>query len=262
MGVIVKPIDILRHYAHQTHPERDDDAIAVLRSVAHDIIPVLLDPISDEDRYVRILALEMLDAIPSDDRALPAIINALEDPDRTVRVCATGPLVRFKSKARHAVPTLRKWLDDLDDDWIVIVAAGAIARVDPGQTEEMVDLLIENIEKCPPSAVERIGDLGPSGIGALPVLLDLLRHEWSGMRLAAAESIWKITGDPTDVVSVSRNLLASDEWLDRVVGAETLGFLGKVAVETLPDLRRLLSDKDVVVRSTAEKAIAQIEAAM
>ncbi len=262
MGVIVKAINILRHYAHQTHPERADDALAVLSTISDDIIPVLLEGVTDQDRYVRILVLEMLDAVPPDDRALPAIINALGDPDRTVRVCAIGPLVRFGVRARHAVPALRKWLDIPDDDWIVTVAAWAIARIAPEQVEEMVDVLIGNIEKCPPSAVERIGDLGPAGIGALPVLLDLLDHESSATRLATAEAIWKITGDPTDFVSVSRNLLASDEWLDRVVGAESLGLLGEIAVEALPDLRLLLFDENVVVRSTVEKAIVQIEAAI
>ncbi len=260
MGVIVKPIDILRQHAHQTHPERADDALAVLSTTSDDIIPVLLEGVTDQDRYVRILALEMLDAVPPDDRALPAIINALADPDRTVRVCAIGPLVRFGVRARHAVPVLRKWLDIPDDDWIVIVATGAIARVDPGQTDEMVDVLIANIGNCPTSSVEKIGDLGPSGIGALPILLDLLHHEWSGMRLAAAEAIYKTTGDAEDYVSVSRDLLIADEWLDRVIGAGSLGLLGKLAVEALSDLRLLLFDEHVVVRSTAEKAIVQIEA--
>ena len=256
----MKPIDILRHYAQQTHPERADDALAILSTISDDIIAVLLEGVTDQDRYVRILALEMLDAVAPDDRALPAIINALGDPDRTVRVCAIGPLVRFGVRARHAVPVLQAWLDIPDDDWMVVIAAGAIARIDPDQVEEMVDLLIANVHNFPSIAVAKIGDLGSAGIGALPVLIDLLHHEWSGNRLAAAEAIHKVTGDPTDYVSVSRNLLASDERLDRVVGAETLGFLGKVAVETLPDLRRLLSDKDVVVRSTAKKAILQIEA--
>ncbi len=260
MGMIVKAINILRHYSHQTHPERADDALAVLATISDDIIPVLLEALNEEDRYVRILALEMLDAIPPDGRALPAIINALGDPDRTVRVCAIGPLVKFGARAKAAASILRKWLDIPDDDWIVIVAAGAIARVDPGQTEEMVDLLIANIEKCPPSAVERIGDLGPAAISAVPILMNLLHHEWSGVRLSAAEAIYKITGDPEDCLSVSRNLLIADEWLDRVIGAESLGSLGRIAVEALPDLRLLLFDEDSIVRSTAEKAISQIEA--
>ncbi len=123
----------------------------------------------------------------------------------------------------------------------------------------MVDVLITNIDNCPTSSVEKIGDLGPAGIGALPVLLDLLYHEWSGMRLSAAEAIYKITGDPEDCLSVSRDLLSADEWLNRVVGAESLGSLGHLAVETLPDLRLLVFDEDSIVRSTAEKAIAEIE---
>ncbi len=130
-----------------------------------------------------------------------------------MRVTAGYPLVRFGPKARHAVPVLRKWLGNPNDDWMPSSPLGQSLGVAPEQVEEMVDVLIANIGNCPTSSVEKIGDLGPSGIGALPVLLDLLHHEWSGNRLAwqQRQSTRSLAIRPI-TCRLARNLLASDEW--------------------------------------------------
>lgn len=139
-------IDILRTFAHLTDVERVEEAIQALQQFSDEAVVGLADALSDDDDYVRLIALEVLGEWDGDTTAaLSAMISALDDPDRIVRIAAVGPVGQHSEKAEDAVPLLMKWLDT-DDEHSRLTAAALILRIDPCQKDEMMSVLRGGME--------------------------------------------------------------------------------------------------------------------
>jgi hypothetical protein len=99
-----------------------------------------------------------------------------------------------------------------------VLAAGAIAGIDLGQTIAVIHVLINalNSEDAPPGrSSRRVGnDREASGTGTV--------------RCAAAEALWRIREDRTPARRVVIALLGNVDWLDREVGESLLVFLGEL----------------------------------
>ena len=101
-----------------------------------------------------IFALKILEDCEGDtEAALPAMIRALEDEDRIVRIAALEPVAAFGEKAMSAVPILLKWIES-DDEFSRVSAAGHVLMIDPSKADEMIPVL-EPAEKRRPSSTDR-----------------------------------------------------------------------------------------------------------
>src|SRR5207249_11997292 len=89
-------------------------------------------------------------------------------------------------------------------------AAYAFCRVtgktDPGMPE-LIELLHAPDVTARELAVGQIGRLGKIATNALPELEKALRDSDSGVRIAAARSVWKISGSASTSIPVLRLLL-------------------------------------------------------
>ena len=220
----------LRQHATQPYPERVQAALAALLPIGNSV-SLLVEALADADPDLRLLAVEVLADLESDEKALPALIAALDDPDRLVRIATVKQVARFGTKAIAALPALEMWLGD-EDERFRLSAAAAISKIDPDQIEKMLPVLLAGLDSenslWRGMSAEAIGDLGEVAAAAIPNLKKLLQVDCAGLRCDAALAIQKITGDPAEAIDVGVDLLSAEDWLERYVGAENLGLLGRV----------------------------------
>jgi HEAT repeat protein len=96
---------------------------------ASDVMPLLLDAMSDENEGVRAVAATYLGILHEDPKAsVPLLITALEDADVGVRRAAAGALGSFGGAAQPAIPALKKAMSDPDED-LVREAGRAIVKL-------------------------------------------------------------------------------------------------------------------------------------
>jgi len=236
-------------------------ALRALQRYGNDLIPTLIDALSNQDVAVRQVAMRLLWELETeDDSILPAMIKALKDGNRTIRTAAADIVPRFGEKAIAAVPILESWIENVDE-LIRILAAGSILKIDPSKSGDLLPVLIDALDSDGIEQLEAIGQLerlGEMSQEAVPSLKRLL-HEDSTVSLQAADAIHAITGDPTDSIKLGVALLDHSEWLDRYVGAEHLGLLGAIARPAIPRLKStVLNDENEAVRDRARMALEEI----
>lgn len=236
--------------------------LRALQTYGNDLLPTLIDSLSDPDEAVREVGMRLLWEMDTDDESiLPAMIKALKDGNRTIRIAAAGIVPRFGKKAIAAIPILESWIEN-DDELIRILAAGSILKIDPSRADALLPLLIEAVECDGIEQFEAIGQLeslGEMSQEAVPSLKRLL-HEDSTVSLSAGDAIHAITGDPTDAIKLGVALLEHDEWLERYLGCEHLGLLGAMARPAIPRLKLIvLDDENEAVRNRAMVALEEIE---
>lgn len=189
----------LRRFAKLPWPQCVEGAMPVLSPLG-DFIPLLVEALEGGDPDMRLLAIDLLAEVESDQRSLPALVAALDDPDEIVRIYAVEPVLRFGTTARAALPALRSWLSGeastpSRQEWFRLTAAAALVRIDPDQIQEMLPMLVEALESqnplCHVVAAEALGDIGKAAAVALPRLEELAQEESESTWFA--EAIEKIT---------------------------------------------------------------------
>gem|GEM_PF-5302555 len=133
--------------------------------------------------------------------------------------------------ALEAIPALLLITQDESQHPLLrVMAAAAVAKIDPAQTGAVIPVLLSalNSDDSPlqGAAADELGSLGKLAEPALPALFNLLGDDCAAVRSTAAEAIWKITGDRTPARQVGRALLRSKNRLDRQVGGSLLALLG------------------------------------
>jgi HEAT repeat protein len=167
--------------------------------------------------------------------------KALKDENAEVRYAAAVALGEIGPDARAALPELMRALED--QDWFVAV-----------------------------TAAQSLGKWGPDAKAALPALARVLQprdglKDYRPIRSAAvALALVKIDPQYKAVKPalglVIGNLLGDDRQDNdgtRVVGAETLGQFGPVALPAVPALLKRLKDKDGTVRIASAAALMKID---
>jgi len=116
-------------------------AVEQLEDFGDDLIPGLVDCLSDEDSEIRQLAVDLLAELrPRSNSAVPDLIQRLDDEDRLVRSSALFHLNDFGPLAVGAIPHLDRWLEDEDDEYLRTLALTSILTLDPERTELLSDL--------------------------------------------------------------------------------------------------------------------------
>lgn len=237
--------------------DKAEIALRALQKYGDELIPTLVDALSDPDDALRQVVMRLFWEMDIEDESvLPALIRSLEDG-----IAAAATIARFGEKAKAAVPILESWIEN-GDELNRILAAGSILKIDPTKASTLLPVLIDALDSDGIEQLEAIGQIG--GLGelaqdAVPALKQLL-DEHSTVSLQAGDAIHGITGDAGDAIKLGIDLLSHDEWLDRYVGAEHLGLLGAKARSAIPRLQRTArDDESEIVRGAAGEALWQIE---
>lgn len=231
------------------------------------------------------------------DKAIVPLTRALEDHDARVRRGAAQGLRQLTSFPRETLIVLRKHLRDpsllvradvcetlmyAKDDVVPVVAAvrSVLASDDPATREAVLyvlhlmpldeqpclDLVLEALKHGDPSvrfeaadALEYEEDLKEQVAGPLrQALVDPdLR-----VRMAAASSCWKVTGDPAPLPGLLLEALKNTSNAEtRAAAAGVLAQIGEQAKETFGALATAaLSDPDADVRKAAAAALPELHA--
>jgi HEAT repeat protein len=234
-----------------------------LQEYGDDLIPTLVDALSDPDEAVREVAMRLLWEMDTDDESvLPAMLKALKDDNRTIRIAAVGFVTRFGERAKAAVAILEQWIEN-GDELNSILAVGSILVIDPSKADDLLPVLIDALESNDDGIkmeaiwqLERLGEMANDSVPALRRLLD----DHSTVSMPASDAIHRITGDPKDVINLGLNLLDHKEWLQRCVGVEHLRMLGAKAHLAAPRLQwAVWDDENDIVRNTAKAALEEIK---
>jgi len=122
----------------ERHPQMlvGSDIEPHLQHCGDDLVPGLIDALSDSDPDVRRLAVGVLAmSRPQADVALPLIVQRLSDEDRLVRLSTLWALQReFQPMPKEVIPHLEEWLDH-DDQFEKINAMAGISAADPDRRE-------------------------------------------------------------------------------------------------------------------------------
>ena len=155
----------------------------------------------------------------------PALVrdwaHRLQSSDPNVRASAEAALVQG---AARSLPLLRRFLNPEDED-------------------------------LPIAAFEIIRRIGPP---AIPLLVDLLRHEWEANRRSAADALIDLAPHTEAIQPALRRALRDEDAIVAGDAARALGALGTRASPSVGALVTTLSHEDPYVRIYAAEALASI----
>jgi HEAT repeat protein len=144
-------------------------ALRVLISANHDVVPALLDLLSDSHPNLRMHAALALGEL-GEESAVPALVSALDDSDANVRFHAIEALGRLAAAA--AVEPLTR-IAESGDFFLSFPAIDALARTDdPRVAPNLVGLLQNDLLR--PAVVDTLAELGDEECVA--PLVDLLNR--------------------------------------------------------------------------------------
>ncbi|MFD8725907.1 HEAT repeat domain-containing protein [Streptomyces sp. NPDC059629] len=158
------------------------------------------------------LAAPLLAALTAlqDTAAVPEVLRLLRGaPDGLgARDALVGQAVRtldaLGTAARAAAPVLRRLLDTRH----AAVAAGALWSAE-GDVDVVLPVLLRELtlgrSRSARTAAEQLGRLGAAARDALPALHELAGSGRVWERVAAAQALWRIEGDPEPVLPVFRS---------------------------------------------------------
>jgi HEAT repeat protein len=183
------------------------------------IIPALLQALSDPDPQVRHSALSALHMVPADDARAPEVASALarmlRDTDSKVRALAAGILPALKPDPKSVLPEL---IAAVKPDGMTPSAAQASS---PPQAAE-ASIARSQLDHAKASAVTALGAIGAHDPEVHKILIAL-------------------AGDPIPEV--------------RMAVARTLGDLGPEVPDALAAELRLASDPDIYIQARAITAL-------
>lgn len=255
-------------------------------------IPRLITALSDQNANVKAdAAFALRDLGKPAGAATPTLTECLKDKDSLVRYAAASALGEIGEGAKSAVKELTSLLRDKDIE-TRIQAAHALLKIarDPASIPVLRSALSAGSWVNRLSAVFALGESGSAGKACIPDLVLLLDDSETGIRVRAAEAIWKIDGNvygiPTlvkvfedstdlsrfsaahvlwsidkhpDVLPMLRKELYYGDSTERILAAVTLRSIGPEARSALPDLEHATRDSDEIVVQAAEQAIARIK---
>jgi HEAT repeat protein len=215
-----------------------------LARIGPSAVPALIETLKDKRPGVAPMAAEALSwVLPPQKSAVPALRQAIKEDRAHADVYALA-LMRLSPLARDAVPELT---DLLTDPSSRAEAAQALVRIDPGQAEKVVPLLIKDLrapdEKLRQRAAAALGTIGPAAKAAVADIVKAIREgQLTEAALLALPPIGRAA-----IPSLVEMLKDTDVRL-RQPALKALHDLGPAAREALPALIAALSDREGGVR--------------
>ena len=230
------------------------------------------------DDPTRQLVAEMSDHNPQlRSRAVQQLIESIGDPKNTLvillfdkdvevrRGAAFGLMDRFDPGDETIAEAAARALSD-EDRSVRQLAVQIVSQLNDELIETIVPQLAQLVEDDTEDlgirirATRLVGRLRASGRAALSALIQVIRHESPrNLRTAAIDAAVKVTDNPSEIISVLHELLASDDdALLRRIAATRLGQFGSQASVAVTDLVQALRDPEPRVRQSAANALGQI----
>ena len=157
-----------------------------------------------------------------------AIARQLGDPDLFVRWIAARTLGKMGEKAASAVPGLASLCHEEEDQDVRIVALDAL------------------------------GKIGPPAVAALPAVTRCLTRGDAEVRLAAIDALEGIGQGSEPALATLVELFQYEDYRVRAAAAKLVGRFESKARRYVPQLRKLVDDRDATVRGAASAAILAI----
>ena len=188
----------------------------------------------------------------------PALVrdwaNRLLANDPKVRATAEAALVKG---AGRSLPLLRRFLDPRHED-LHVVTFEIIQRIGPPAIPLLVDLLRHEWDSIRRSAVNELIDLAPHTEWIQPALRRALRDEDSMVAGDAARALGALGKRASPSVGALVNTLSHEDPYVRIYAAEALASIGPTAAKATKALARALDDPIPGVRWAACEALASI----
>jgi HEAT repeat protein len=242
-----------------TDPKEQDRAERALEDSKADSLPVLIHLLGSPREGVRLDAAALLGSHgPAAADAVPALIARLDDGDLHVRAVSAQSLALIGPKDPRVVTALTAKLTGRDRDYVIrpLSAAGPEARdAVPELTKIAGDGSL--LPKTRWEAIRTLQKIGPEAKPAVPALIKALGDENDLVREHAAEALGEI-GDPMAAPHLIR-VLTDRATMVRRDAVRSLGQLGPAAKDALPAVKKLLEDKEDLVRDAAKTALRRID---
>ena len=183
--------------------------------------------------------------------------------DWTSRLMANDPKVRATAEAtlvqgaRRSLPLLRRFLSSRDEN-LHRETFEIIRRIGPPAIPLLVDLLRHQRTSFRRSAVDAFIDLAPDTERIQPALRQALRDKDSMVAGDAARALGALGKKASPSVVALVRTLSHEEPYVRIYAAEALASIGPKAVTATRDLARAVSDPIPGVRWAACEALASI----
>lgn len=269
-------------------------AAKVLGTDAVDLFPELQKALASDDAPVQKMALFAMQNLGDENtQAMDRMIELMSSKDMNVRIAVCRVLEQLGPKAAPAIDQLVELYKNgviSDRSWATVVL-GAIGESDQ---HDILEILTEQLDAFTQVEKQRamigLGHLGSKAKPALQKVTELMKDPSKNCQAQAAVTIWQITGDPEICLNVLKALLPSIDYkftvlehvanlgpvagpLAEVVAKEldaedvgirelavvALGKIGPDAKATIPQLKKLLSDDDALLRQAVTDAIKAIE---
>jgi HEAT repeat protein len=202
-----------------------------IRPVVADAIPRLVEGLADPDEAYRVAAHNAL--VNMGKASVPALAKVVESPDSRARYSALLALGRIGPDAGDAILALTAALHDPDRN-VRFLAVAALVKIDPTK-KAVADHLAE----------------------AVPILVDVLRHEQAPIRAWAASVLGVVgPGAKPAAPALATRVEQDEDARVRVSAAQALGHMG--AVEGVPTLIAAQADKDATVRGAVANALLEL----
>lgn len=232
---------------------------------AKDAVPALIEALDDPGVFGRFTVPNALAHIGP--AAVPAVEQALREHGRSpVRSGCAKALGFMGPVASEAVPALQKALHDADPD-VRMAASESLGRLGHKNASDRTAMLEESASGSDKSlkgrAIRELGQIGPSAKSANAILRAALDDPEPGIRLDAANSLWRTDRDAEHVVPVLAELLeVPTEYRYRVnvpaTAAYYLGKMGPAAEAAVPALINALQHPKESVRTRVAEALGHI----
>lgn len=235
-------------------------------------IPALIEALKDSDPQVGARSANALGWFRKDAKTIvPPLVEALKNPDWGIRSSAAFSLGLMGPEAKPAVPLLIQQLKgkiekgkQVTEDVLRRNAARALGRITK-DSDVAVVALIEAMKdpglEVPEVAITALGEIGPAAKDAIgPLTARLKDDKKSPVRIHAAASLARI--DPKYVkpaMAILIESLNSSEGYIRASAVDALDDLGPLAKEAVPELIKLLKDKDTTLSDRAGRALRRID---
>jgi HEAT repeat protein len=259
-------IDLLREREFNTRQVALQALQAIGGADAAKLVPALVIVIREGQDYVRGLALDLLgEQGPAAAEAVPMLLQELARPQWANHLWAARALGKIDPERarKEGAPLLEKWLKAGPDQ---IRNARAVCLLNPDHKEAST-ILRRALRSHNPGqwyfraqAAEAVGDVGARFRDAAPELDDALRDKVPNVRVAAADALWKVSGDAEAVVPVLVELLKpANPPPVRYAALQKLREMGPAAKEARPALRELRADADQYLRQTAGEVVRRLD---
>lgn len=249
--------------ALQAGPAEQADARSQLEKGGKAGVPVLMAILGSRsnDAEVRCNAAEILKKLgPDAVEAGPTMVAALRDGDAHVQGVCASALPAVGVPADTAVPMLTTMLPSTH----AVVAARALSAYRGAAVlalPQLVEMLQDHSRPTEArwNAARTIGKIGPPAVSTVPALIGEMGDKEASIREHCAEALGDIGPSAAPLgLPVLITALTDPNTRVRRDAVRSLGYMGEAARPAVADVKKLLKDKEAMIKEAAQNALKAI----